>query len=88
MAVRVKYWEQCEIFAYAKKIPYSWNNKGVKYYFQKLMYLFEFGFVWFYGISTIVGYLMPDPILTYILNVLFINTFCRYTQLNVKQFYF
>ena len=28
-----------------------------------------FGLVWFYGISTIVGYLMPNPIYTYILNI-------------------
>ena len=29
------------------------------------MHLFmsdTFGFVWFYGISTIVGYLMPNPL--------------------------
>ena len=26
-------------------------------------------FVWFYGISTIVGYLMTNPIYTYILNI-------------------
>ena len=25
-------------------------------------------FVWIYGISTIVGYLMPNPLFTYILN--------------------
>ncbi len=25
--------------------------------------------VWFYGISTIVGYLMPNPVYTYILNI-------------------
>ena len=25
-----------------------------------------FGLVWFYGISTIVGYLMPNPFYTYI----------------------
>ena len=25
--------------------------------------------VWFYGISTIVGYLMPNPLFTYILNI-------------------
>ena len=36
----------------------------------------------FYGISTIVGYLMPNPVFTYILNIWFINTFCRDTQLN------
>ena len=27
-----------------------------------------FDLVWFYGISTIVGYLMPNPFYTYILN--------------------
>ena len=27
----------------------------------------EFGLVWFDGISTIVGYLMPNPLYTYIL---------------------
>ena len=26
-------------------------------------------FVWFYGISTIIGYLMPTPLYTYILNL-------------------
>ena len=28
-----------------------------------------FGLVGFYGISTIVGYLMPNPFYTYILNI-------------------
>ena len=28
-----------------------------------------FGLVWFYGISTIVGCLMPNPLYTYILNI-------------------
>ena len=28
-----------------------------------------FGWVGFYGISTIVGYLMPDPLYTYIMNL-------------------
>ena len=28
-----------------------------------------FCFVWSYGISTIVGYLMPNPLDTYILNI-------------------
>ena len=35
-----------------------------------------------YGISTIVGYLMPNPVFTYLLNIWFVNTFCRYMQLN------
>ena len=40
--------------------------------------------VLFHDISTIVGYLMPNPVFTYILNIWFINTFCRYSQLNDK----
>ena len=28
-----------------------------------------FGLVWFYGISSIVDYLMPNPLYTYILNI-------------------
>ena len=28
-----------------------------------------FGLVWFYGISTIVGYLKPNPFYTYILDI-------------------
>ena len=28
-----------------------------------------FGLVWFYGISNIVGYLMPNPLYEYILNI-------------------
>ena len=38
--------------------------------------------VWFYGISIIVGYLMPNLVFTFILNIWFVNTFCRYTHLN------
>ena len=30
---------------------------------------FWFGLVWFNGISNIVGYLMPNPLYTYILNI-------------------
>ena len=29
----------------------------------------EFSLVWFYGISTIVGHLMQNPLYTYILNI-------------------
>ena len=28
-----------------------------------------FGWVWFYGTSTIVGYLMPNSVYKYILNI-------------------
>ena len=47
--------------------------------------LFTFGLlhipilVWFYSISTIAGNLMPNPVLTYILDIWFVNTFGRYT---------
>ena len=30
-----------------------------------LFYLLRFGLVWFYGISTIIGYLIPNPFNTY-----------------------
>ena len=36
-----------------------------------------FGLVWFYSISTIICYLMPNHFNTYILNIWFQNTFCR-----------
>ena len=35
--------------------------------------------VCFYGISTIAGYLMPNPVFTYFLNIGFGNLFCKYT---------
>ena len=31
--------------------------------------LFKFGWVGFYGILAILGYLMPNPLYTYILNI-------------------
>ena len=33
-----------------------------------------FGFVLFYGISTILEYLMPKPLYTYILNIVILQT--------------
>ena len=41
----------------------------------------QFGLVWSYGISTVAGYLMPNPVFTNILNIWFVNTFCTNTQL-------
>ena len=41
--------------------------------------------IWFglvYGISTIVGYLMPNSVFAYISNLWFVNTFFGCTQLN------
>ena len=44
--------------------------------------------VWFYGISTIVGYLIPNPIFTYILNIWLVNIFCRLKKLNDQMVLF
>ena len=54
---------------------------GISFSLLFLVY-FSIGLVWFYGISHIVGYLIQNPVFTYILNIWFLNTFCRYTQLN------
>ena len=42
------------------------NAKSSLYIYIKYII---FGLVGFYGISTIVGYLMPNPLYTYILNI-------------------
>ena len=42
------------------------NAKSCLYIYIKYI---GFGLVWLYGISTIVGYLMPNPLYTYILNI-------------------
>ena len=34
-----------------------------------LLFIIWFGLVWFYSISTIVGYLIPNPLYTYILHI-------------------
>ena len=57
------------------------------YYFPRLkLSTFQFeqsdDLIGVYGISTIGGYLMPNLAFTYILSLWFVNTFCRYTQLN------
>ena len=44
----------------------SFNARSSLYIYIKYIW---FGLVWFYGISTIVGYLMPNPLYTYILNI-------------------
>ena len=48
---------QCRLF----------NAKSFLYIYIKYI---GFGLIGFYGISTIVGYLMPNPFYTYILNIL------------------
>ena len=45
--------------------------------------------VWFgFMAHQTVGYLMPNPVFTYILNISLVNTFCRYTQLNDQTIQF
>ena len=50
--------------------------------FQLLCKYGWFGLVGFFGISIIFGYLKPNPVFTNTLNIWFVNTFWRYTQLN------
>ena len=40
---------------------------NVKYLYEED--LLEFGLVWFYGISTLVSYLMPNPLYTHKLSI-------------------
>ena len=49
------------------------NAKSSLYIYIKFII---FGLVWFCGISTIVGYLMPNPLFAYTFNIRFVNTFC------------
>ena len=48
-----------------------------------------FGLVWFNGISTMVVYLMPNPVYTYVLNIYMI---CKHilliTFINESEFFF
>ena len=51
-----------------------WHINHCKlFYVKSSLYIYikhiGFGWVGFYGISTIVGYLMPNPLYTYILNI-------------------
>ena len=54
------------------------NAKSSLYIYIKYIW---FGVVGFYGISTIVGYLMPNPLYTYILNKWFIDNFLNEPKL-------
>ena len=47
------------------------------------MIFYTNGLVWFYGISTIVGYLMSNPVYSYILNIWFVN---KSTKLNGSKY--
>ena len=56
--------------------------------FKRLQSVYQtfIGLIWFYGISIMTGYLMWNPVFTYILNIWFVNTYCQYNPLN-DQFY-
>ena len=61
-----KYKTKC-VFALRLKTPSASNTLTV---LSKLLGWFWFScLVVFYGISTILGYLMPNPLYTYILNI-------------------
>ena len=47
---------------YLKKIHFTLSKKST-------IYINWFGLVWFYGISTILGYLMTNPVYTYKLEI-------------------
>ena len=52
------------------RINHWWSFKAKSYLNTYIKYIgFGFGLVWFYGMSTIVGYLMPNSNHTYILNI-------------------
>ena len=98
------------IYIYLYKEDLTLNNLQCQILFIYIyIYIYIYNLlVGFYGISTIVGYLMSNPLYTYILNVCFglvgsydtsttvgylmlnpvftyiwfVNTFCRYVQLN------
>ena len=57
---------------------YKQENKNQQLQERKVGFIY--GLVWFYGISNIVGYLMTNTVFTFILNVWFVGTFCRYSQ--------
>ena len=42
---------------------------GMSIHLGLIFYIKRFDLVWFYGISTIVGYLMPNPLFTYVSNI-------------------
>ena len=68
------------------------NTKSSLYKHIKYIWfcLVCFGLVWFYGISTIIGYIIPNPFYTYILDIWFgLIWFMAYQQLsrfNAKSF--
>ena len=51
-----------------RHINHCWLFNAKSCLYRYINYI-RFGLVGFYGISTIVGYLMPNPLYTYILNI-------------------
>ena len=49
-------------------INHCWLFNAKSYFYIYIRYII-FGLVGFYGISTILGYLMPNPVFTNILNI-------------------
>ena len=63
--------------------------KSMKLFVIKSTWGDWFGLVWFYSRWTIVDYLMPNPLNTYIWNIWFVNTFCReHIKTSLSSFFF
>ena len=76
---------------YISKVKWSNPGKGVApsptprcscYWKGSLLVDLVYGRQLYFGISTIFGYSLPIPVFTYISNIWFVNSFCRYTELN------
>ena len=75
------------VFVIGGRWPYSWCLVGCCR--QDL-----FKLAWFYGISTIVSYLMPNPLYVYVLNIYNLVLFClvlwhinHYRLFNIKSIF-
>ena len=60
----------------------------INYFYKVYQILNNFTLLWFYGISTIVGYLKPNPLYPYVLNIynLVWKDFMAYQPLSVIKF--
>ena len=52
-----------------KRSKMSWERNISINLINFFFFFFWFGLVWFYGMSTIVGYIMPNPLYKYKLNI-------------------
>ena len=55
-------------------INYCWSFNAKSSFYIHIRYMW-FGFVWFYGIPTIVGYLMTNSVFTYMLDIFYFQLY-------------